>query len=68
MLIKIKPALALAAGVLIFMIPASLQPPSRLIPSLSPENRAGDGAGKGLWSPREARGMGGLYGYRYRGF
>ncbi len=66
--IQIKSALAVATGLLVLMMPATVHSPVR-IPSLISGQALGDEAeDKGLRLHRHADGTGRLYGFSYRGF
>jgi hypothetical protein len=66
--IEIKRVLAMAIGTFVLLAPATVQTPGRRSPPL-PEKAWGGGAkAKDVPLRADAGGMGGLYGYRYRGF
>ena len=65
---KVKSALARALGLLILLAPASIQTPGLFYPFAMAGPHAEVGKDKNVSPRSEAGGLGGLYGYRYRGF
>jgi hypothetical protein len=68
MRIKAKSMLAWAVGVSILLAPAKVDPPGLFFPYLPVEGRAVDGKAKDTRLRSGTGDIGGLYGYRYRGF
>lgn len=68
MSIKLRPVLAGVIGMLILLIPASMQTADRFPPLLSAKAGGEEANNRGLRFHADTGSSRGLYGYRYRGF
>jgi hypothetical protein len=66
--IKLKPVLALAAGIVVFLAPASIQTSGLFRPVLGGKTQVAEAESKAIPFHPDADSAQGLYGYRYRGF
>lgn len=66
--IEIKPVLAGLVGMLILLIPITVQTTENFLPHIQNKDWAEPLNNKAIEFPLHASNMRGLYGYRYRGF